>query len=212
MLKTLTSLVDRPRPLHSFEVRVSRELRKSPRLAVELAVDYQSDHNFYCGQTRNISLGGVFIASDSPLPLGTKLTVKLQLPVGRLSADGDVVWIAEAAPGSNGHSGMGIRFADLGDKQKAAIELFLKQREPMLYEEDPIGLDDGDSEVGVKRPRKGPPPLPGSAPARPPAPPAAKGHADDLDALVNGMAASLEAALKAAVAARGTPGPEPKPK
>jgi uncharacterized protein (TIGR02266 family) len=115
---------------------MSRDLRQHLRLSIDASVDLaDSQHNFYAGTARNISLGGLFVATPTPQPVGTRLTVRLTLPGGRLTAAGEVVWTAEAAPGSTGHSGMGLKFIGLGPADRRLIEDVLARREPILFEE-----------------------------------------------------------------------------
>ena len=54
--------------------------RQHQRLAVNLLIDYQVLDQFLYDYATNISLGGVFIRSSNPLPVGTKLRVQFSLP------------------------------------------------------------------------------------------------------------------------------------
>ena len=47
--------------------------RQHPRLSIAVEVDLRSEHNFYSAQTRDLSVGGLFIETDVALPIGTRL-------------------------------------------------------------------------------------------------------------------------------------------
>lgn len=88
----------------------SRQRRLHPREAVELPVLYQSDTLTIDASVRNISRGGVFIASELLDPVGTACELTL-LPDGRdpVVFCGVVANVrAEAASGWR--SGMGVQF------------------------------------------------------------------------------------------------------
>ena len=85
----------------------------------------------------NISIGGMFIKTDKPFPIGTQFG--LELTIGnedkRISAVGEVVWTKEfGATVDKRPSGMGIRFIELRGKSK----LFIKE----LIEKDLSDKDD----------------------------------------------------------------------
>src|SRR4051812_25384550 len=115
---------------------MTRELRQHIRHSIEAAVDLaDSDHNFYAGTARNLSLGGLYVSTPTPMAVGTRVTVRLSLPDRRLTAAAEVVWTAEAAPGSGGDSGMGLKFLGLDPSDRAVIEAVLARREPLFFEE-----------------------------------------------------------------------------
>ncbi len=82
----------------------SRGERKFPRRGLNTAVDYAVDKNVRRDLIRNISGGGVFIGTRSPLPVGTNISLAFKLsdsedPVG---FKGEVV--------RNDPDGMGVQF------------------------------------------------------------------------------------------------------
>ncbi len=97
--------------------------RTHARLAVNLLIDYQALDQFLYDYATNISLGGVFIRSANPLPVGTKLRVQFSLP----GLDETVVTWGEVAHvieerAKEGFRGMGIRFNDLDPRSKRVID------------------------------------------------------------------------------------------
>lgn len=110
------------------------ERRRSTRIPVEVALGVHSESNFFSGLTRDISDGGLFVATHTPLPQGTHVTVKFALPAcPEISADGVVVWVSEPL---SGHPGMGVRFLELSSENEALIRRFMAKRDPLYHEMD----------------------------------------------------------------------------
>jgi len=72
--------------------------------------------------SEDISMGGVFLASDIPMRLGTLLFLSFQLPGHKrpVRVTGEVV-----RRGENAGGGMGIRFLGLSDLARKRLEDFL---------------------------------------------------------------------------------------
>ena len=106
------------------------EKRQHGRVTVSAEVDFSSEHNFYAGATRDISLGGLFVVSDVAFPIGTEITVLLRLPTRILSLRGEVVWTV--AKGTK-TTGFGLRFLQLPSGAKKEIEAFMQDRPPIGF-------------------------------------------------------------------------------
>jgi aryl-alcohol dehydrogenase-like predicted oxidoreductase len=63
---------------------------------------------------RDLSATGAFIESETPVPLGTHLTLRFTVPAGELLLAAEVV--------RHKPPGMGVRFSALTDSQRAALE------------------------------------------------------------------------------------------
>ena len=63
----------------------------------------------------DLSATGAFIDSMNAVPAGSCLSLKFALPTGTITVNAEVV---HAMP----HFGMGVRFLDLTDEQRRAIE------------------------------------------------------------------------------------------
>lgn len=111
--------------------------RQHLRYAVELDVTLSSEHNFFQGFSENISAGGVFIATHLLKPIGERMEIVLNLPDGGepVRAIGEVRWVRRYTEASNTPPGIGLRFVDLGAEDEARIADFLKDREPLFYED-----------------------------------------------------------------------------
>jgi uncharacterized protein (TIGR02266 family) len=111
--------------------------REFPRHSVDLDVSLGSDHNFYSGFAENLSCGGVFIATHQVRPVGEVVEVCIHLPDGsEVRASGEVRWTRLFNADSEMPPGMGLRFNELEAAANKSIERFLKEREPMFYDDE----------------------------------------------------------------------------
>ena len=116
----------------SDEEPKSRDRRSSPRASVEVDLGVYSESNFFTGLTRDISDGGLFVATHVPLPVGTELTVKFTLPgCDEVSAKGVVAWMRDPQEGA---PGMGVRFTEITAEAEALVHRFIAKREPLYYD------------------------------------------------------------------------------
>jgi type IV pilus assembly protein PilZ len=99
------------------------ERRVHDRYDVTWAVDCVADDTFLYASIANISQMGIFVRSDEPLALGTKLVLSFS-PPGHESFRlvGEVAWINPLrANGDNPNPGMGIRFVDLTPENRERL-------------------------------------------------------------------------------------------
>lgn len=113
------------------------DLRKFDRYRVELEVSVGSEHNFYAGFVENMSHGGLFIATHTKKNVGERVDFTVHLPgfAEPVSGVGEVRWVRVFSETSNVPPGIGVRFLELRDNSLATIEAFLKDREPLFYDE-----------------------------------------------------------------------------
>lgn len=111
--------------------------RASPRINLNAEVTFSGHDNFYTGFAEDVSEGGLFVNTYDIKPIGTEFDLKFSLPSGEeVEATAIVRWVREPRdPNSEVPPGMGLQFLALSDINKAAIERFLKQREPLFYDE-----------------------------------------------------------------------------
>jgi uncharacterized protein (TIGR02266 family) len=109
--------------------------RRMHRFPIKVEVSYSSAHNFYTGVIENVSSGGIFVATDTPGAIGDEYEVSFTVPGldKPCTAVCQVRWIREVG-GTSAPAGMGLRFVRLHATTRAAIELFLRHREPILFE------------------------------------------------------------------------------
>lgn len=98
--------------------------RAEERFDVTWAVDCASDETFLYAYITNVSAMGLFVRTEAPLPVGTRVHLAFA-PHGHLAFDliGEVAWINPVHAGDNPNPGMGIRFLDLGaDDRERLVE------------------------------------------------------------------------------------------
>ncbi len=126
------------------------ERRLHPRVQISVEVGFESAHYFYCGRTRDVSAGGLFIDTEVGLPVGTEVTVDLRIPGMHAALRSEVVW---ALVGKDGRSvGFGVRFLSV----PAAVEHKLRA---FMEAHGAAGVVVTEPE-DVEPPQGGPPPLP----------------------------------------------------
>jgi len=135
-----------PRREERSEARFSRlesqdaeaQRRTHERYAVDLDVGLGSDHNFYAGFAENLSAGGIFVATHLLKPVGSSIELSIHLPDHEtpIVGKGEVRWVREYNERSDMPPGMGIRFNEIGPDAVALIEQFLRQREPLFFDDD----------------------------------------------------------------------------
>jgi uncharacterized protein (TIGR02266 family) len=93
--------------------------RCSPRVLVDLEVDFASEDNYLFAYITDISVTGIFVRTTSPESPGTQLNLRFHPDdSGPIEIEGEVIWVNPYRPGTpdNLHPGMGIRFAGLDDE------------------------------------------------------------------------------------------------
>jgi uncharacterized protein (TIGR02266 family) len=113
--------------------------RLAPRYAVTVQVTLESEHNFFTGLTQDLSGGGLFVATPTLCPIGTRVQVRLHLPTAEAPLDllTEVRWVrTRDVPGGGGKAGVGLMFLQMSPKAKDAIKQFLNQRESIFFDAD----------------------------------------------------------------------------
>ncbi len=91
---------------------MNQEDRQHTRLPIALEVHYRTAGAFLVAYSVNLSKGGIFVEAETPMPLGTALTLKFNVPgVGPLEVNGLVAWTRPASEGKP--AGMGVEFEHL---------------------------------------------------------------------------------------------------
>jgi len=108
------------------EVEVTSR-RRAVRKPIRLMVEYESTEDFLVDYTANLSVGGMFIVTDRPLPKGTLLRMSFRLPGGEetIEATGQVRWAVQPSSSEPMRPGMGISFEELGDLDRARVQALL---------------------------------------------------------------------------------------
>ena len=119
---------DRRRSLTPIAVdRRGADRRQHERVVVDIEVDYRADETFLFAYITDISAMGIFVQTNNPEPMGTRLNLCFRMPDemgGRLmELEGEVAWINPHRPDdSDGRNpGMGIRFVELSADQREDV-------------------------------------------------------------------------------------------
>ncbi len=110
-----------------------RDLAQFFRVPVYLPVDYDGRKVLATSRISNLSQNGCFVATPQPLPLGSEIELRFQLPGLRelMIVTGVVRWTRgspkEKKPIHGRAIGMGVEFAKLSRAQRAQIKLFIRR-------------------------------------------------------------------------------------
>ncbi len=117
---------------------IFHEKRQDPRIGVEIEVTVKGVHTFFNGLTENISRGGVFIATHRIFPIGTEFDLFLKVEGREMNIHSKVKWVREKTPylAEEVHPGMGLEFMGLDEESRAAIESFLRKKEPIFFDSE----------------------------------------------------------------------------
>ena len=116
------------------------ERRASPRADIVVRVNYQNVDSLFSEFARNINDGGLFVETEIPQPVGTKVELEFKLPGADqpIKAVGNVVRSVSADQGdSDAAAGMGIEFENLdSDVRQQINESIQKLRSNSATEPD----------------------------------------------------------------------------
>jgi len=100
-----------------------RERRQFRRRTVRVLVEYLSDAGLCCETATTLGAGGMFIETAQPLPKGSDIKLRFQLPGSEIRHEiqGKVVWAHH--PSGDSATGMGIEFRDRAASARLALEL-----------------------------------------------------------------------------------------
>jgi len=106
-------------------LQITLSKRKAPRIPIKLEICYGESEKFTgytVGYTFNMSVGGIFLETCSPLPPGVALKLKFSHPENDepIICRGRVAWVnSPESPINKDHpSGMGVEFIDLEEERQ----------------------------------------------------------------------------------------------
>ena len=104
--------------------RPASDRRSADRIDVTWSVDCETEDTFLFANITNISEVGIFVRTNEPLEVGTRLTLKFAPPGSSdtLVLKGQVAWVNPIRMlSSNPNPGMGIRFIDLTQESRERL-------------------------------------------------------------------------------------------
>ncbi len=100
------------------------ELRRHQRAPLDVAIEFvaKGSTERAAGRSRDVSVGGMFILTDAPLPFGADLVVHVTMPGQKspFALTGVVRW-------SKAGEGMGVQFGMMGARETHAITELTKE-------------------------------------------------------------------------------------
>lgn len=103
----------------------------------EICLETTSGVDFF-SESRNLSLGGIFVESEFPLPVGTKGCMSIKIRevcqdkerCKEIDLEFDVTHVVTKASSMTAIPGMGIRFLNLSPEDAADLEELIENLEP----------------------------------------------------------------------------------
>jgi uncharacterized protein (TIGR02266 family) len=96
--------------------------RRQPRLPISLEVAYRTAGAFLVSYSVNLSKGGIFIETSTPLSPGENVSLRFEVPgEGPFEVDGVVAWV-RTADGNGLPDGMGVQFSALDQRYGDVID------------------------------------------------------------------------------------------
>lgn len=132
----------------------TKNRRRHPRVAFDVDANIATSDSFYVARTRDISAGGLFLASDVELPPGTPIIVRLRVEGMHVNAECRVAWSLADEAGKP--IGVGVEFERLTPAARRAIDRIIARAAPDVVELEPQPVVS-----------HGPPKMPGMKPPRP---------------------------------------------
>ena len=113
----------KPEPALIESERPASERRGADRIDVTWSVDCETEETFLYANITNISEMGIFVRTDEPLEVGTRLGLKFAPPgLEPMVLTGQVQWVNPIRMlSSNPNPGMGIRFIDLSQENRERL-------------------------------------------------------------------------------------------
>ena len=104
--------------------------RHTLRVPSQLEVTFEDERGFERAYLRNISEGGVYVATAHPLKMGDRFRLSILVDASGEALDlpVEVVWVNRSpSPGSGLDPGVGVAWLDLSLEHKASIKAILRR-------------------------------------------------------------------------------------
>ncbi len=106
---------------------MGEEKRINPRVSTTIEIIFKEPRSFCRAYMLNVSNGGLFIKTEEPLSLDSKVIIKLKLPEDKEEMEimGRVVWTNPKGRKNSFPKGMGIQFFEISPEYTEKIEDFI---------------------------------------------------------------------------------------
>jgi uncharacterized protein (TIGR02266 family) len=114
------------------------ERRAHPRAQLHADVKLRSEGNLHTVFARDVSEGGVCVATGDMLALGSQVEIELSLPDEGppIAVRGEVRWQRVRGTGPDLPAGMGVRFLNLAFADRRRIEAFVARRDTRFHDDE----------------------------------------------------------------------------
>jgi uncharacterized protein (TIGR02266 family) len=105
------------------------EMRRAcRRVAANIEIIYQDSGAPVNSYILNVGGGGIFIKTENPPPIDSKLSLRFHLPDNHepLNIEGRVVWVKQKA--NSFPTGMGVKFADMSPVHMERIRAYVESQ------------------------------------------------------------------------------------
>lgn len=108
---------------------VGKQRRKHPRANINWPVSMETSNGTIVAVVKDISLGGAFICSKEPLPIGEVFYLTMTGPDNEpVTATAEVVWSNVNVPNEKViNRGMGVRFIKMSDRHIQLVRQIFKE-------------------------------------------------------------------------------------
>jgi len=110
------------------------ERRRAERADLVVRVDYQTVDEFFSEFARNINEGGLFVESETPHPLGTRVDLQFQLPGSDEPAQVSGTVVRTSDGSGSEPPGMGIVFDDLDSQTRQRVNNLVRRLRTSTHE------------------------------------------------------------------------------
>lgn len=104
------------------KLKIERDKRRTPRVSISAGVwvAWHASGTRYVSRVRDISAGGLFVSTPSPVPVGTQVNLLFSLPEGEVKAQAVV-------RNSVAGEGMGVEFVQMEGASRERLYEVLKR-------------------------------------------------------------------------------------
>ncbi len=125
-------------PASASPSQAGQAKRSTRRVPCNLSVSFRDGATIYQSTTLNISNGGILIATDHPLAMGTHIDLTLELPdrLEPITAVGKVAWTSSAravAGSDSGSHGVGVKFSKIAPQDLKEIVDYVNSVSRAVY-------------------------------------------------------------------------------
>lgn len=126
-----------PPPPSASPKAVGPTKRSTRRVPCQISMSIRNGEQVYTSKTLDISHGGIFLATDEPLEIGTLIDMTFQIPNSPrpVNAVGKVAWVEKAPDGVSvtGRAGVGVKFSKIDPSDLQLIVDYVNRVARVVY-------------------------------------------------------------------------------